>query len=260
MNLSLSSGNIDGVKLAHIITPELLKGSSLNYAEFKSYRPISNLSFIGKLIERVVLRRLNNHILLNNLNIPFQSAYKKSYSTETLLVRIVNDLLIASSENTATIVMMLDLSAAFDTVDHNKLINILKTEIGISGCALNWFVSFITGRCQRVRIGEHESMEFAGNSDESKTLYINGVKIKEVSEVKFLGVIIDNKLNWSAHVKYLTKKLRSAAAVLCRIRHWVPKDNYANIYHALFESHLTWSRFGLFAPFLPNFIVIMNEL
>ena len=79
-----------------------------------------------------------------------------------------------------------------------------------------------------------------GNSDESKTLYINGLKIKEVSEVKFLGVIIDNKLNWSAHVKYLTKKLRSAAAILCRIRHWIPKDNYTNIYHALFESHLTY--------------------
>ena len=157
VNLSLSSGNIDGVKLAHI-TP-LLKGASLNHADLKNYRPISNLSFVGKLIERVVLRRLNNHLLLNNLNIPFQSAYKKCYSTETLLVRIVNDLLIASSKNTATIVMMLDLSAAFDTVDHGKLINILKTEIGISGCALEWFVSFITGRCQKVRIGEHESIE-----------------------------------------------------------------------------------------------------
>ena len=72
------------------------------------------------------------------------------------------------------------------------------------------------------------SLPFVGNSDESKVLYINGVPIKEVEEVKFLGVVLDSKLNWSAHISYLIKKLRSAAAVLCRIRHWVPKDNYAN--------------------------------
>ena len=156
VNLSLSSGSIDGVKLAHI-TP-LIKGSSLDHSNFKNYRPISNLSFIGKLIERVVLR-LNDHLRLNNLNIPFQSAYKQGHSTETLLICIVNDLLIASSENKATIVMLLDLSAAFDTVDHNKLINIIKHKIGVTGHALKWLKSFITGRCQKITIGDCKSIE-----------------------------------------------------------------------------------------------------
>ena len=157
VNASLSSGSIDGAKLAHI--SPLLKGQGLNSSDFKNYRPISNLTFVGKLIERVVLKRLNGHLDANNLNIPYQSGYKKSHSTETLLIRVVNDLLIASSESKATIVMMLDLSAAFDTVDHSKLLNILKYELGITGLAWKWFHSFLSGRCQRVRVSGAESYE-----------------------------------------------------------------------------------------------------
>ena len=157
VNLSLSQGCVDGAKVAHI-TP-LIKDQTLDNSEFKNYRPISNLSFVGKLIERVVLRRLNEHLTENNLHIPWQSGYKKSHSTETLLIRIVNDLLIASNEEKATVVMMLDLSAAFDTVDHQLLLQILATELGITGTALNWFRSFLSGRCQRVKIGQYESVE-----------------------------------------------------------------------------------------------------
>ena len=71
VNASLSSGSIDGAKLAHI-TP-LIKGQGLDSDNLKNYRPISNLSFVGKMIERVVLRRLNEHLEKNNLDIPQQS-------------------------------------------------------------------------------------------------------------------------------------------------------------------------------------------
>ena len=155
VNASLESGSIDGSKVAHI-TP-LLKAVGLDSSNLKNYRPISNLTFVGKLVERVVLRRLNDHLSKNNLNIINQSGYKKNHSTETLLVRIVNDLLIASSESKATVVMMLDLSAAFDTVDHHKLLDILKTELGIHGTALEWFRSFLIRRCQKVKINDEES-------------------------------------------------------------------------------------------------------
>ena len=157
VNASLLSGNLDGTKMAHI-TP-LLKGTGLDTTILKNYRPISNLSFVGKLIERVVLARLNEHLDSNNLHIPNQSGYKKGHSTETLMVKIVNDLLIATSESKATVVMMLDLSAAFDTVDHGKLLHILKHELGIEGIAWKWFKSFLSGRCQRVKIGNSESYE-----------------------------------------------------------------------------------------------------
>ena len=88
------------------------------------------------MIERVVLSRLNRHLEANNLNIPNQSAYKKFHSTETLLVRIVNDLLIATDEKKATVVMLLDLSAAFDTIDHSKLLSTLNSQFGIRGNVL----------------------------------------------------------------------------------------------------------------------------
>jgi hypothetical protein len=157
VNLSLSSGNVDGVKLADIVP--LLKDSSLDANVLKHFRPVSNLTFIGKLIERVVLRRLNDHLSKNNLHCPEQSAYKKNNSTETLLVRIWNDLLIATDEKNATVVMLLDLSAAFDTVDHGLLLKILKAEIGIRGTAWKWFESFLTGRAQRIRLGNVTSDE-----------------------------------------------------------------------------------------------------
>ena len=81
---------------------------------------------------------------------------------------------------------------------------------------------------------------FVSNSHQTKSIYINGVPLKEVNEIKYLGVVIDNKLSWSAHIQYLVKKLRSAAALLSRIRHSVPVEHYLKLYHALFESHLSY--------------------
>ena len=155
VNLSLKTGSVDGVKDADIIP--LLKGDTLDPNVLKNFRPVSNLTFIGKLIERVVLRRLNEHMTINRLHIPEQSAYKKNHSTETILVRIWNDLLVASEEKSATVVMMLDLSAAFDTVDHGLLLKILRNEIGLRGRVLNWFTSFLCGRSQRIRLGKATS-------------------------------------------------------------------------------------------------------
>ena len=164
VNLSLSSGNIDGIKLAHL-TP-LIKGETLDNELLKNYRPISNLPFVGKLIERIVKSRLDEHLSSNNLNIKEQSGYKKNHSTETVLITIVNDLLVARLAICLflqipffTVVMLLDLSAAFDTVDHGKLLKILENEIGITGVALKWFKSFLTGRCQKVKLGKYESAE-----------------------------------------------------------------------------------------------------
>ena len=155
VNTSLSDGYFDGLKTADIIP--LLKNESLDPNVLKNFRPISNLLFLGKLIERVVHRRLDSHMAAHGLHMKEQSAYKKCHSTETLLVRVWNDLLVAADERTATVVMMLDLSAAFDTVDHNLLLRILKNEIGIRGKVLLWFESFLKGRVQRIRLGETTS-------------------------------------------------------------------------------------------------------
>ena len=130
VNKSLSTGSNEGVKSADLVP--LLKESSLDKNKFNNFRPVSNLIFLGKLIERVVQRRLDEHMKANNLHIPNQSAYKKNNSTETLSIRLTNDILIACDQQKATVLMLLDLSAAFDTVDHTLLLKILEEEIGIT--------------------------------------------------------------------------------------------------------------------------------
>ena len=120
---------------------------------------MSNLLFLEKLIKRIISSRLNKHMVDNNLNSDYQFGYKKGHYTETLLVRLVNDLLLASDDHKHTLSMLLDLSAAFDTVDQTKLIAILHNEISIVGTAMKWFQSFLTGRTQNVWIGNSYSVE-----------------------------------------------------------------------------------------------------
>ena len=76
--------------------------------------------------------------------------------------------------------------------------------------------------------------------DTSSSLYINGIEIKRVSETKFLGVILDDKLSWDAHISSLIKKLRCSTGQLNRIKECVPKHLHKTLYHTLFESHLTY--------------------
>ena len=124
INLSLSSGVFpDEMKLA-LVTP-VLKKSDLDSNVLSNYRPVSNLSFLSKLVERVVVKQLTFHLESENLMVPVQSAYRKNHSTETALLKIVNDLLLSVDGNNAAILALLDQRAAFDTVDHSILIDIL---------------------------------------------------------------------------------------------------------------------------------------
>ena len=72
------------------------------------------------------------------------------------------------------------------------------------------------------------------------SIYIGRVKIKEVKEIKFLGVTIDNKLSWDTHITYLAKKLIAMVAVINRISPYIQPENYKTLYHTLFESHLSY--------------------
>ena len=150
VNKSLISGSCDGIKESTIIP--LLKKAGLDPDILKNYRPVADLLFLSKLTERVAAKQLFSHMTLNNLHSIHQHAYKPFHSTETLLLYIVNDILIAFDRNRAVILLFIDLSAAFDTVDIDKLLHILEFDIGISGNALKWFDSFLRGRNQHVLI------------------------------------------------------------------------------------------------------------
>ena len=157
VNLSLDQGSMECLK-SSVVNPLIKQmDDAIDKDDRKNYRPVSNLQFIGKLIERVVSTRLNKHMTDSDLHSDFQHGYKKGHSTETLLLKVINDLLVAGDNLHPSIIMLLDMSAAFDTVDQTKLLQILKDEIGIEGTALKWFESFLIGRTQKVKIGEEYS-------------------------------------------------------------------------------------------------------
>ena len=159
INLSLNQGSMDCLKGALLIPLIKDLDDLIDKDNFKNYRPVSNLLFVGKLIERVVSKRLNKHLDVNNLNSNAQYGYRKGHSTETLLLKVTNDLLDNCDNQKPSILVLLDLSAAFDTVDQSKLISILRDEIGVEGVALQWFKSFLCGRTQKVKIGDVYSEE-----------------------------------------------------------------------------------------------------
>ena len=147
VNLSLKSGSMPS-KLKEAVLKPLLKKTNLDQTEFKNYRPVSNLSFLSKIIEKAVALQLTSYLEDNHLYEPLQSAYKKSHSTETALIKVHNDIVTAIDSGHSVILVLLDLSAAFDTVDHRILIRRLSTRFGIRNRALDWFVSYLSDRTQ----------------------------------------------------------------------------------------------------------------
>ena len=151
VNLSLSNNSCDGLTEAHVVP--ILKSLDLDKEDFKNYRPVSLLSFISKLTERVVHSRITSYINDNDLQTASQYGYKKHHSCETLLLKLIDDILVAVDRKLGVVLLIVDLSAAFDSVDHRLLFSILKFKYHITGSALAWLQSFLCGRTQRVKIG-----------------------------------------------------------------------------------------------------------
>jgi hypothetical protein len=148
-NASLLEGHMPVSQRHAIITP-LIKKPHLDATDLKNYRPVSNLTFISKVVERLVSERLVSFLQDSDRMPVEQSAYRKNHSTETALLRVISDLLNAMDKQEVTLLGLLDLSAAFDCVDHDILLSRLERTFGIHGSALGWIRSFLTDRTQRV--------------------------------------------------------------------------------------------------------------
>ena len=109
----------------------------------RNYRPVSNLCYPSKLVEWCMLWQFLDHCIQNNLILDFQSAYCKNYSTETILLKMTNDLLWGFENQNITSTVISDLSTAFDTVDHDILLTILHDHFGIQDTTLNWFKNYL---------------------------------------------------------------------------------------------------------------------
>ena len=156
VNQSLSSASVPVALKQAMVTP-LLKKPSADPDVLSNNRPVSNLPFISKVLEKVVSARLSIHKKENNLYENFQSAYRSGHSTETALLRVQNDILRAIDSGKCVFLVLLDLSAAFDTVTHDVMLDRLKSRFGITGDAQRWIASYLKERSQSVCISGKKS-------------------------------------------------------------------------------------------------------
>ena len=121
INSSMAEGVVS-TTLKHANVVPVLKKPSLDKDLMKNYRTVSNITYLSKILEKVVAKRLLDHMAHNNLHETLQSAYKPDHSTETALLRVQNDFLQAIDKRECGMLILLDVSAAFDTVYHNALL------------------------------------------------------------------------------------------------------------------------------------------
>ncbi|XP_030249301.1 uncharacterized protein LOC115567150 [Sparus aurata] len=147
---SLSTGTVPTPFKTAAISP-ILKKPSADPTNFNNLRPISNLPFISKILEKTVATQLHSHLFNNNLYEQFQSGFRPLHSTETALLKITNDLLMAADTGLLSILILLNLSAAFDTICHTTLLKRLSS-LGITHTPLNWFKSYLSCRTQFIQL------------------------------------------------------------------------------------------------------------
>ena len=111
VNMYMSSGTVPPTFKMALVTP-LLKTATLDPTTLKNYRPVSNLPNLSKVLELIVLGRLLDYLNITNQHESHQSAYRPLHSTETALLRVSNDILMALDQHKAAMLVLLDLSAA----------------------------------------------------------------------------------------------------------------------------------------------------
>lgn len=148
INFSLASGSFPTIWRKAFVLP-LPKVS--NPVTPNQFRPISILSFLSKILEAVAHRQISAYAFKNNILSPFQSGFRPGHSTTTALLKVVDDIRTAIEESNLLILVLVDFSNAFNTVDYDILLAALD-HLGCSSSALDWFSSYLRGRYQAVRI------------------------------------------------------------------------------------------------------------
>ncbi len=161
INVSLDSGVFPVEWKVADVCPLLIKKSNLDTCTaFENLRPVSNLSYVSKFTERTVFNQTNDFLNTQRLYPKGQSAYRKCHSTETALVRVTNDIMMNMNRQHVTLLVMLDLSSAFNTVDHDILLRRLNHEFGIKGRVLEWFASYLSKCSQLISVNGGRSRLF----------------------------------------------------------------------------------------------------
>ena len=156
VNQSFSEGIVPKSRKSAQITP-LLKKPSFDHNVASSYRPISNLPVLSKLSERLVLNRVMSYLNNSNLLPTHQSAYRRYHSTETAVTKVYSDILGAADDGKLSLLILLDLSAAFDLVDHSICLKRLESTYAFDGLTLEWFKNYLNDRSFNVHCSGKKS-------------------------------------------------------------------------------------------------------
>ena len=145
VNLSIATCSFPD-PLKHASVTPIIKDFSKDHDDFKNYRPVSSLPYISKVLEKIMYSQLSDYIEGNNLHARCQSSYRKHHSCETAIAKLVYDLQVCTSNGDHVFLVLLDSSAAFDTVDHNRLLDKLEKQFLIKGDALTFIKSYLINR------------------------------------------------------------------------------------------------------------------
>ena len=317
-----------------IVSPVLKKG---NPQLLENYRPISTLPIFSKIFEKLIYSRLYDYLIAKNVLYEKQFGFRKNHSTSHAINYSIKHIADKIEQKKHVIGIFLDLSKAFDTICHSKLLTKLEN-LGIRGNCLKLLKNYLLNRKQITKLNnvksdyqnisfgvpqgsvlgpllfllyindiinsapdgefvifaddtnifitgndENEAYSIANkvlksvyiyltvnqlhinlskcaymhfrpnlNSDERETcarskvydkaytISLNSKKVKKVDKIKFLGVIIDDKLSWDEQIKHIENKLLSTIVLVKRLKKFVPSSQYMKIYHSLFESHLAY--------------------
>ena len=322
-NLSFLSGIIpDNLKVA-LVTPIF---KSNDETKFENYRPISVLTCFSKLLEKLMAKRLTMFIGKHKILSKHQYGFRQNRSTEHAIINFVDKITTAIDQGKFSVGIFLDLSKAFDTINHRILIRKLD-HYGIRGVAKKWFENYLCNRKQLVKYNGVKSEEMTITSgvpqgsvlgpllfllyindiqycsklvsiilfaDDTNILYsdacletlneilqtemnkiaywlnanklslnttktklilfrsrnkkskhdlkisINEENIKQVQNINFLGIVIDEFLTWRDHIDLIAKKIIKCAAIISRIRHFTNLNSLKLIYYALVYPYLTY--------------------
>ena len=323
INKSLDEGSFPSLLKMALVCPIFKKNDKTNCA---NYRPISLLSNISKVFERIMYNQIENYLIDFEILYKYQFGFRKNYSTNHALLSIVEHIRTNLDNKRYSCGVFVDLEKAFDTVNHKILLSKLKHH-GISGKSNDWLSSYLGNRTQKVTLhgttsdpkrvtcgvpqgsilgpllfiiyinDMHNALEkslvhhFADDTNllfshenpktlkkvmnnELKKLFewlcanrlslnidkteflifrpprkkltdrivltLNHKKIFESTKIKYLGLILDSRLTWKAHICELSKKLSRAIGMLYKIRNYCPKRTLRSLYFSIFHSHLTY--------------------
>ena len=153
-NSSLATGIVPQCFKSALVTP-ILKKRCLDHNDLNKCRPVSNLCFIAKILEKVFLSQVSSYLISHNLYNSCQSAYRPGHSTETALLKVFYDLFLTLEKGNISILALLDFSSAFDTIDHPILVHRLHADFGFNDFVLKYFSTYLTDRTHYVSLSNH---------------------------------------------------------------------------------------------------------